>query len=130
MSEQAKRRYDPVVPKEFRSTIPAHLLGKLSDTERYLVETMSKLENQYEWLAAVAIANGKNVIDLGERADVVEAWKSGVEIATKGQSEKVDKLWDWKTYLSGKWAAVWVVLLMVLPIILKYLFDLLTKKGP
>lgn len=130
MSDQQRRRYDPVVPKEFRSTIPGHLLGKLSETERYLVETMSKLENQYEWLVSVAVANNKNIIDLGERTDVVEAWKAEVEIETKGQSEKVNKLWDWKQMMSGKWAVVWAVALVLVSVLLKFLLDHLVKKGP
>jgi hypothetical protein len=130
MSDQQRRRYDPVVPKEFRSTIPGHLLGRLSETERYLVETMSKLENQYEWLMVVAIANNKNIIDLGGRADEVEAWKLAVEMETKGQSEKVEKLWDWKQMMSGKWAVVWAAGLILISVLLKFLLDHLVKKGP
>lgn len=130
MSEPQKRQYEPVVPKEFRSTIPPHLLDKLSDTERYLVQAMSKLENQYDWLVAVAVGNNKNIIDLGGRCDTVEVWKTQVDKDTYGHSDKVNKLWEWKTMMSGKWAVLWAVCLVLFSTAVKWLFDHFTKKGP
>lgn len=130
MSEPQKRQYEPVVPKEFKSTIPPHLLDKLSDTERYLVSAMSKLENQYDWLVSVAVGNSKNIIDLGGRAMALEDWRSKSEKETDGQPEKVDKLWEWKTMMSGKWAVLWALVLILIPILLKFGLDLIIKKGP
>jgi len=130
MSETPKRRYEPVVTKEFRSTIPPHLLDKLSDTERYMVQALSKLENQYEWVVQSVVNDNKNIIDLGGRCDAIETWRSTVETDTKGQVEKVDEIWKWKQMTSGKWAVVGALVLIVIPIALKFLLDLVVKKGP
>lgn len=133
MSERPK--YEPIQTREFKSTIPAHLLGKLSDSERYVVETMSRLENQSDWLLEVAVENRKSIIDISERVASIESWTQKedkrldvVETTTTVHREKVDKLWDWKTTMSGKWAMLWAVGLVVLSVLLKYLMDLWVKK--
>ena len=51
-----KSRYTPLEVPEFNSTIPPHLLGKLTEQERYLVETLSKMEQQNTWLINSVVA--------------------------------------------------------------------------
>jgi hypothetical protein len=48
-------------------------------------------------------------------------------VAMEGQAERVDKLWDWKQFFSGKWAVLVVIGATVIPIALKFLLDLLLK---
>lgn len=138
MSDRPK--YETVQAREFKSSIPAHLLGKLSESERYMVETMSKLENQSDWLTAVAGQNRIILIEMDARLGGVEAElnKQGKFSDESGRrlvemeklSEKVSKLWDWKTMMSGKWAVLWALLLLIFSAGIKFLMDLWTKKGP
>lgn len=138
MSDRPK--YEQVQAREFKSSIPVHLLGKLSESERYMVETMSKLENQSDWLAAVAGQNRIILIEMEARLGSVESelGKQGKTSEESGRrlvemeklSEKVSKLWDWKTMMSGKWAVLWALLLLVFSAGIKLLMDLWTKKGP
>ena len=123
----------PVQVREFKSSIPAHLLGKLSESERYMVETMSKLENQSDWLVSVAVENRKSIMGIDEGlavAKLVEQRLVSLETVVADHKDKVSKLWDWKTMMSGKWAMLWALLLIVFSVVLKYLMDMWTKKGP
>lgn len=135
-----RQKYEPIAVREFKSSIPAHLLGKLSDSERYMVETMSKLENQSDWLAGTAQQNRHYLIDLDGRVQAIEQGVAAQEKAsedmgrrvgeTEKLSDKVTKLWDWKTMMSGKWAVLWALLLIVFSAVLKYALDIWMKKGP
>lgn len=138
MSDRPK--YEPVQAREFKSSIPAHLLGKLSESERYMVETMSKLENQSDWLSTIGTQNRIILIEVSNRLGSVEdeLVKQGKASDDLGRrtlevekiSDKVSKLWDWKTMMSGKWAVLWALLLLVFSAGIKFLMDLWTKKGP
>lgn len=135
MSERQK--YEPVVRREFKSTIPPHLLEKLPESERWIIDTMSRLEGRSDWLAEAVVQESKNTVDIGTRLDNSADWQrkaaqrlDDVEKITAGQSEKVEKLWDWKLMMSGKWGVLWAFLLVFVSVALKYLLDLWTKKGP
>jgi len=133
MSEHPKGRYVQLEVPEFKSTIPNHLLGKLSDSERFMVETMSKLENQSDFLVKAALESNRENLDIDSRLSVLEGWKekqgTGEPIMVDVVA-KVQKLWDWHQMFSGKWAVIWTLALIVIPIVLKLLIDLATKKGP
>ena len=132
MSEpKLQNRYEPVVEKEFKSTIPPHLLGKLSDSERYLVETMSKLESQFNWAVVVIVQNNRDVRDCDVRLVALEENTENCEAASvsrKEFKEKLDKLWDWKLSMSGKWGILGAVGIVILSVLLKSLLDYLLKK--
>jgi len=133
MSEQPKSRYVHLEVPEFKSTIPAHLLGKLSDSERFMVETMSKLENQSDFLVKAVTENNRENLDIDSRVTVLEGWKEKMgtgEPQVADMVVKVNKLWDWHQMFSGKWAVIWAMALIVIPIVLKLLIDLAIKKGP
>lgn len=137
MNDQQKTSSEAIAMPEFKSTIPAHLLGKLSDSERYMVETMSKLENQSQWLVDLAIKGrlasdrvGITVQELSDWKDSTSKTMTLTELFVKTTQEKVDKMWDWHLMFSGKWAVVWALLLVAIPLLLKYLVDLALKKGP
>ena len=123
--DTAESRYADLEVPEFKSTIPVHLLDKLSDAERFMVETMSKQENQFDFLVRAAREGYRVHIALDKRLVVLEGWKeenSSVNVA--GIKQKLDKLWDWHLLLSGKWLVIWAVALPVLPMGLKKLLDL------
>lgn len=124
------RRYEVIVMKEFKSTIPAHLLANLPEDERFMVETMSKLENQYAWLAEGVVKTNGVVLDLDERLARMESGQ--VQCAQRlgameGQTDKVNKLWDWKQFFSGKWAVLAAIAIVVIPLLLKFLLDLVVR---
>lgn len=125
-----KRHYDALVMREFKSTIPQHLLTNLPDDERFMVETMSKLENQYGWLADGMLRCNTAVLDLDERVTAAESAQAELSSRTAAfvqQSNKVNELWDWKQFFSGKWAVLTAAVLMLLPLVLKFLLDMVVK---
>jgi uncharacterized coiled-coil protein SlyX len=138
MSDQQKqRRYAPLVGKQFKSTIPPHLVERLPEEERYLVETMSKLESQGEWLQDAATQNNRDLLDVDQRLLALETSTAHHDIQLQGQDkvltpmvDKLDKIGEWKTLMTGKWGIVGVSALILIPIILKFLLDHLVKKGP
>jgi len=107
----APRAYELLELREFKSTIPPHLLGKLSESERYLVETMSRLENQNNWLVSALLKVNKDVLDCDRRITEI--------------NKTVATLSDWKQLISGKWAVVAALGLVVLSALLKMVFDAL-----
>jgi hypothetical protein len=128
---------EPLPTKEFKSTIPPHLLGKLSESERYMVETMSKLENETEWLMTVVQGQNKLGIELNRRLVLVEAALGRLDnrvqsLDSSAQSAitQVKVLWDWKQLVSGKWAIVFWVATITIPLLLKVVLDHWLKKGP
>lgn len=109
--DQLKSKYDLLAVPEFKSSIPAHLLGKLTDQERYLVETLSKMEQQNAWLIVAAVKASLAVVDLDTRQARQETWKER---------------------LTSKWSLLAVLGALVLPMLVKALFDhyAFGKKGP
>jgi hypothetical protein len=133
MSDLSKSREAKLEIPEFKSTIPGHLLGKLSDSERYIIETLSKIENQSDWLVKLAVADNTDLILLLDKASTTEDMLDEVA-KTADKVDTIDKrvstLWDWHQMLSGKWTVLWALLLIIVPVFLKYVLDLITKKGP
>ena len=69
---------------EFRSLIPEHLIEDLNPKERWIVETMSRLEQQGDWLIREIVSGRKNLIDLDTRLHFLtvrikplESWRRG-----------------------------------------------------
>jgi len=107
----APQSYDQIEIKEFKSSIPPHLLGKLSDSDRWLVETMSRLQNQNNWLVTTAVTIKRNVLDCDRRISDVR--------------RDVSMLSDWKQLMTGKWGVIAVIAVIVVPVVLKFVLDLL-----
>jgi hypothetical protein len=109
--DQIKSRYEPLTVPEFKSVIPAHLLGKLTEQERYLVETLSKMEQQNSWLILASVKANTAIIDLDTRQTRSEVWKDR---------------------LMSKWSLLAVAGALIVPMVVKALFDhyVLGKKGP
>jgi hypothetical protein len=127
MSEQEEQQtYSVIHTQEFKSSIPPHLLGKLSEGERYLVETMSKLENTSLWTTRSVEKNNEYVRNCGLRVFKLEQEHKKLEqnaLIDADMREKVAKLWDWKQYFSGKWAVLAALGLILFQVLLKIAFD-------
>lgn len=98
--------------QEFKSTLPPYLLDNLSEGERYLVETMSKLENKSNWLVDAAITNRAELIkaDVQLRELILARQQHEAEQASRDEDRKrLAELWDWMNKFSGKWTILWAV---------------------
>ena len=134
MNHMFQSRYEPAVPKEFKATIPPHLLAKLPEEERFLVETVSKLENQYDWLVSVVIKDNSAIQNLDSRVNDTESESRNCETFQTNYGDmvdtmrkKVDKLWDWKQFFSGKWAVLAGLAFLTTPVLVEFLFNLVAK---
>ena len=125
-------RFERIEVRVVKSTIPPHILMKLSESERYMVETLSKVENQYQWLEEVVKKQNEDILVLHARLHILETQggKPASELGTRITdvvaritpiADKVEKLWDWKQFFSGKWA--------ILGIIVAILAGALAKTG-
>lgn len=129
------KKYETIVVEEVVAVIPPHLLDRLEVAERYLVETMSKLEQRYERLVTIAKKINHDLIDCGQRVSALEETveQHAAKLARLEQSEpdtreKVRQLWDWRSNFTGRWAVLAAIVLIVVPILLKVLFDYLARK--
>lgn len=59
----------------FKSSIPPHLLSRANATERYVVGSLSKMEQQHDWLIETTLETNNNLIDVDSRLRSVERWK-------------------------------------------------------
>jgi hypothetical protein len=104
--EKPESRYRPLEVGEFKSTIPAHVLAKLPESERYLVEMVSKMEERDKWL--IGAARGAN--------------QANIELDLRVQ--KQEKIMD---KILSKWAILAYLLAAALPVLLKVLFEQMLK---
>ena len=104
MSEKNERipRYQELEKPEFKSTIPPHLVNKLSDQEQWIIESLSRMESVHEWLVRAALD--------GNRADIET-------------DLRVQEVEDWKSMVSSKWAVIGGFLLLCLPILVEKIVD-------
>jgi hypothetical protein len=136
-NKHSKTRYETIVPREFKATIPDHILDRLPTDERYIVSALSKLENSSDWVVQHLLKTNKAIQDLDSRIDDVntritdgENEQAALNVRvqkTEGVAEKVQRLWDWKQYFSGKWAALGCIGLVVLTALVKVACDALYK---
>lgn len=80
MGEKSEKtpRYQELKKPEFKSQIPAHLVDKLDTKEKYLVETLSRMEQQQEWLINSQLETNRAVLETDLRMQTVEEWKTMV----------------------------------------------------
>jgi len=104
--EQEESRYKRLEIPEFRSAIPPHLVGKLSEQDRYLVETLSRLEQANHWLIDAVVANNRANIEL---------------------DRQVRALSKWKTVLTSKWSIVLAIAALCAPVLARIIIEQLLK---
>lgn len=132
MSDRPKK-YESVVIDDVYAVIPAHVLDRLEEGERYLVETMSKLEQRYDRLLVVAKKINNDLIDCGQRVSVLEEAVAQLQSRTiesdtlkthRAEIEsKVAALWEWRSNFTGKWAILAGIVMIVVPVLIKVLLD-------
>lgn len=113
MADEPKSRYPKLELPVFESKIPSHLVNKMSDQEKWLVETISKLDQKTDWLLQKMVETSGHVLDIDVRTQKVE---------------------DWKTIFSGKWALIGAVCFMVVTAVTsagaRALFEHFASKHP
>lgn len=102
MAEHDEPKLRLLAVPEFKSAIPAHLLEKLTDQERYLVETLSRLEQQNGWLIVTLVATNNATVQVEKRLGGVESWKDKV---------------------TSRWAPIVGGVAVSLPIIIKFVLE-------
>lgn len=93
MADTVKSRYPKLDLPAFESKIPPHLVNKMSEQEKWLVETISKLDQKTDWLLQKIVETSGHVVDIDVRTQKIE---------------------DWKSVFSGKWALVAALAFMAL----------------
>lgn len=108
MSEEEKitTKYQVLEKPDFKSAIPSHLTTKLSDQEKYLVETLSRMEQQTSWLVTNMLTMNKAVVEV---------------------DSEVQKLFVFKRMLLSKWSVVFWIITVTVPVLLKTGFDWVAK---
>lgn len=108
MSEKSERipRYQELKRPEFKSSIPDHLVNKLSDQEKYIIMSLSKMESEREWLINSVLELNRSLIETDLRTQ---------------------ELQDWQSMVSSKWAVVGGFLLLCLPILIEKVLTHLIK---
>lgn len=109
MAEETKSKYEALSVPEFKSSVPSHLLGKLSDQERYLIETLSKMEQQNAWVVLNIVRANAAMIDLDVRQQKMEGWKDRV---------------------MSKWTLVAGAFILFAPEIFRFIMGMFTVKKP
>lgn len=125
VSDQVNAYAPPVAP-EFRSTIPSHLIERLTDSEQHMIATLSKQEAHIAWTDTTVAALYQHAIRFDARIKELEAKQAQSDRQSQALAttiERTDKLWDWKQYLSGKWALAWALFILLVPIAIKYVID-------
>jgi hypothetical protein len=100
-------KYPKLQVPEFESTIPPHLLKDLSDAERFIVESLSKLEQRGNWLVKVVVDDRDAHIEADKRLIRLERFKAKV---------------------LSKWSLVLGVILWLAPILIKFFVESRLKK--
>ena len=84
----------------FHDNIPSHLLAGIDDQSRYIIQQLSMISQQNEWLISAAIDTNAQVRHTNGRVLGLEEWKRPIEEADV--AAKLDKLEDWKKSLDDK----------------------------
>jgi len=78
MENSEPSRYHRIEKPVFASKIPEHLLAKLDDKERYLLDQVSTLGGKADWLIERAVESNQIAIEVDARLTKVENWKTMV----------------------------------------------------
>jgi NADP-dependent 3-hydroxy acid dehydrogenase YdfG len=107
MSEKPERipRYTEFQKPEFKSQIPAHLTEKLDAKERFMLEAISRMEQEQAWLIRVVLETNKATIESDLRMQEVQ---------------------DWKQMVTYKASGVVALALIVMPLLVEWIFGKIT----
>ena len=140
----SKQAYKTIELREFRCTLPLHVLNRLPNEERAICEGMSRIENRCDWLSEGVFKNNMEIQLLDERiselassneklearcqALTLELTSANAQLAaltatTKESASTLKTLWDWKTAFNGKWGILAAIGIAVLSGGIKVMFD-------
>lgn len=123
MSADAKSfesQYPKLERPNFTSSIPAHLLGKLTDAERFYIETLSKTEQQNEFLINAALENNRVNRDIDRR---MQKQESIID-------ERLKIVEGWQKMVTNKWSVVLAFILWISPLVAKIAWDKFNANKP
>jgi hypothetical protein len=103
---QRTPRYQELEKQEFKSGIPTHLFTRMGEQEKYVVNALSRMEAQNEWIVKSLIDNNRSLIETDLR---------------------MQELQDWKAMVSSKWGIVGAFLLCCCPVVIKIVIEHLLK---
>lgn len=109
--ESGKSRYRELAAPEFHSNVPPHLLNKLTETEKWIIESLSVIQTGQAW----------------QIEQVLECNRIDREI-----DGRLEKLEEWKSYLSGRVAITAVIAGIILTGTVGFVFKVVAEKivGP
>lgn len=81
-NNQPRSRYVPLEIPKFKCTIDKTVLNQLPDDQRYLVETLSEMEEREKWLVTNLKENNRINLETDERLSALEARVTGYVIKT------------------------------------------------
>lgn len=70
--------YAPLELKEFKSTIPEHILEKSTDQEKYILNSLSRGEQCFDWLIDATIRINDQMVRHHKRISTIEKWKENI----------------------------------------------------
>lgn len=100
--DRSSSRYAVLEKPEFKSSIPPHLVNKLSEHEKWLCEAISIIQAQNEWLIEAALESNRIHIE----SDI-----------------RIQEVQDWKAMFSSKWTVIAGFFLLLIPVALKSLLE-------
>jgi hypothetical protein len=74
--EPVDSRYPKLDLPKFESKIPAHLLNRMSEQEKWLVETLSKLDQKADWFMASIVRTNEIEREIDVRLMRIEKFTS------------------------------------------------------
>lgn len=100
MADKPERipRYQALKLPEFKSTVPDHLIDKLSPQEKWVIEAISRMEQRDEWIIAA----------------ILDCNRSNIE-----SDLRIQELQDWQALISSKWAVLLGCLALIAPVLLE-----------
>lgn len=112
-NEDFHSQYPKLERPEFQPKVPAHLLNQLTDEQRYVIEALSKTEQQNEWMINAALENNRIYRDLDRRL-----LKSSTQ--TDARLQNVE---GWQKMVTSKWSVAVALVLWISPFVGKLLWD-------
>jgi hypothetical protein len=95
--EMLSSDYPALEKPVFHDNIPAHLLQNVDEHTKYVIQQLSTISQQNEWLIKAAIDTNKQVRHTNGRVKILESWQTQLDekivIEKLGILEKIFNFW-------------------------------------
>ena len=115
--DEFQSQYPKLERPVFEPRVPAHLLNQLTDEQRYVIEALSKAEQQNEWIINATLENNRIYRDLDRRIQKGNA-------QTDARLQNVE---GWQKMVTSKWSVAVAIILWLSPLVGKLLWDRYTS---